>query len=671
VSQPTYCRLCESRCGLLADVEDGVLTALHPDPTDPTSAGYSCETAQASIAALRSPKRITEPMRRERGTLVPVSWETAITEIGAQLAQIRKTHGAQSTGVYLGEPVLRSSRSLVRSLSFGVGLGTPNILSELCLGAGPRLWITEQMLGVASTLRSDLGRAHYIVLLGGDQRQVGWGPMQAGMAAEAHIEHSRRTKKTKVIVADPRETGLAKDMDQHLQIRPGTEPFLMLGMLAAVVRGGWEDSQFVADYTTGMAELKALLQVWTVDRCAEICGIEAPELSGVALKFSRSAMAIVHPSASSFQNAHGALGAWAWLALHTVTANTLRPGGLYEAKGLFDLHPAIASVPMEGAPKTTTSQAPLQLLQAPATHLLSELKGGLRALVTVSGDPVSTLPAPEQTRTALGDLDLLVCLAQTEDATAAQADWVLPLTHPWEQADLTLHDSGTLPYRGIQWTTALVQPAGSARTAEQILRDLYRAARPGLRDSVWGRHLDLLARYVVSTNLEEWEHRAFDWSSEVDLTQLPEDARRLNLGQEDRAIWRLRNPDDRIHLMPPGVTDLLRAVDPPRVSAEYPFLLRSSQPRDRAPDSLHRDTPIGGLRVHPDAGFEDGARIRISTAHGSLVCQIEHDSSIRPDTLDLAPELQAQGSVLSPKDGADAQMGAPTLDGIPCKLQTV
>jgi hypothetical protein len=75
--------------------------------------------------------------------------------------------------------------------------------------------------------------------------------------------------------------------------------------------------------------------------------------------------------------------------------------------------------------------------------------------------------------------------------------------------------------------------------------------------------------------------------------------------------------------------------------------------------------------VHPDAGFEDGARIRISTAHGSLVCQIEHDSSIRPDTLDLAPELQAQGSVLSPKDGADAQMGAPTLDGIPCKLQTV
>jgi len=322
-----------------------VLQALHPDPKDPTAGGYHCATADASISALVDSKRITEPMRRERGTLVPVTWETAIKEIGEALRKVRKAHGPASTGLYMGEGVLRSSRSLVRSLAFGVGFGTPNVLSELCLGAGPRLWIAEQMLGHAAFLRSDLGRAHYIVLLGGDQRETGWGPMHPGMTTERHIAHSRRTKKTKVIVADPRATPLAEEMDQHLAIRPGTEPFLLLGMLAAVVNGGWQDDQFVADYTTGFDALKRALQGWTVERCAEICGIDAPSLSGVALKYSRSAMAVVHPGASAFQNTHSALGAWAWLALQTVTANTLRPGGLYEGKGVFDLHLASASVP--------------------------------------------------------------------------------------------------------------------------------------------------------------------------------------------------------------------------------------------------------------------------------------------------------------------------------------
>lgn len=668
MSQSTYCRLCDSRCGLFADVTDGVLRALHPDPADPNSGGYHCATAEASISALQDATRITEPMRRERGTLVPVSWETAISEIGAKLREVRKAGGASSTGVYLGEDVLRSSRSLVRSLAFGVGLGTPNLLSELCLGAGPRLWISEQMLGYAAFLRSDLGRAHYIVLLGGDQRETGWGPMHPGMSTEAHIAHSRLTKKTKVIVADPRATPLAQAMDQHLPIRPGTEPFLLLGMLAAVVNGSWEDAQFVRDYTTGFSQLKRVMEGWTVERCAEICGIDAPALSGVALKYSRSAMAVIHPSASAFQNAHGALGAWAWMALQTITANTLRPGGLYEGKGVFDLHLASASVPMQGAPRTPATGAGLQLLQAPATHLVSEIKGGLRALVTISGDPMRRLSGPDQTRAALEGLDLLVCLARTEDETAALADWVLPLTHPWEQADLTVHDSAILPYRGLTWTPALVAAAGQSRPVEQILRDLYKTARPGMRGSVWGRHLDLLARYIVTTDLEEWEHRAFDWSSDVDLAQLPEDVRRLNLGEEDRATWRPTTEDERIHLMPDGIAGLLNAVSPP---VPEPFLVRTSQSRDRAPDAGHRDAAQRGVRMHPDAGHAQGARVRISTAHGSVMATVSHDEHIRPDTIDLAPEDHEGGLKLSPWDGVDPHMGAPHRDGIPCRVDTV
>jgi len=672
VSQPTYCRLCESRCGLLAELNGSGLKALHPDPTDPTSGGFLCETAEASIRALKDARRISEPMRRKNGTLVPVSWDEAIKEIGAQLRAIRSAAGPQGTGVYLGDRVLRSSRSLVRSLAFGVGLGTPHILSELCLGAGPRLWITEQMLGHAALLRSDLGRAHYIVLLGGDQREIGWGPMHPGMAIEAEIAHSRQTKGTKVIVADSRETPLATEMDQYLPIRPGTEPFLLLGMLAAVVHGGSHDKQFVADYTTGFDALSAALQGWTVDRCAEICGVESAALAGMALKYSRAAMAVVHPSASTFQNAHGALGAWAWLALQTVTANTLRPGGLYEGRGVFDLHLAASTVTMEGAPRTVASDTPLQLLQAPATRLNSEIEGGVRALICVGGDPMTRLSGPSHTRRNLESLDLLVCLSQTEDQTAELADWVLPLTHPREQADLTMHDCGILPFRGLNWTPPLTEPAGQARTAEHILKDLYRSAKPGLRGSRWGRHLDLLARYLVQTDLDRWEHRAFEWSSDVDLSELPADARRLSLGDNDRATWRLSTESGRIDLMPEGVSTWLAAIDPPTTNEDAPLLLRTSRAQDRAPDAGHRsDASAAAARLHPDLGFKAGERVRITTEHGSLVSNVAIDPSIRSDTVDLAPEHHEDGLVLSPSGGVAAACGVPIRDGIPCAIERV
>ena len=84
-TEPTYCRVCDSRCGLIAETNGGALHTLRPDESDPVSLGFICDTAAQSISALQSHDRITEPMKRVNGTLTPVSWEKAIEEIGAKL----------------------------------------------------------------------------------------------------------------------------------------------------------------------------------------------------------------------------------------------------------------------------------------------------------------------------------------------------------------------------------------------------------------------------------------------------------------------------------------------------------------------------------------------------------------------------------------------------------
>ena len=163
------------------------------------------------------------------------------------------------------------------------------------------------------------------------------------------------------MVASSHRSEYADEVDGYLSIRPGTEPFLLLGMLHQSLKSGWVDQQYVDKYTTGAEELPELLESWTLERCANICGVSPAQISGVALKFSRAAMAVVHPNSGTFSNANATLGAWAWAALHSVTANMLRPGG-YENIGAFDLVPFYASVRMNSAPKSANG-VPLLLMQ--------------------------------------------------------------------------------------------------------------------------------------------------------------------------------------------------------------------------------------------------------------------------------------------------------------------
>jgi Molybdopterin oxidoreductase Fe4S4 domain len=41
--KPTFCRICEPLCGMVATVEDGRLVALRPDKEHPLSAGFACQ----------------------------------------------------------------------------------------------------------------------------------------------------------------------------------------------------------------------------------------------------------------------------------------------------------------------------------------------------------------------------------------------------------------------------------------------------------------------------------------------------------------------------------------------------------------------------------------------------------------------------------------------------
>lgn len=63
-----------------------------------------------------------------------------------------------------------------------------------------------------------------------------------------------------MVVIDPRRTETAKQADIHLQLRPGTDAFLMSAILAIIVRDNLHDRDFLARHCHGFDAIEALFR---------------------------------------------------------------------------------------------------------------------------------------------------------------------------------------------------------------------------------------------------------------------------------------------------------------------------------------------------------------------------------------------------------------------------
>ena len=625
------------------------------------------------MGAATDARRLRQPRRRTPTGWEDVAWPEAIKEIGGELKAIRSQSGARAIAVYAGAPVGTSSQGTTRTLAFALGLGTPNLFSPLAGHGGAWVRAGELMLGHPVVLQGDVGRAHYVVLLGANQEAQGWGPLQAGRHHADDLTFSRKTKGTKVIAADARKTPMAAGADLHLPIRPGTEVFLLLGMLDTIIKNAWHEKQYVADFATGFEGLATAVAAWPVERVGEICGVAPEAIAGVALKYSRAAMALAHRSPQMLKSENATLASWACIALHGITANLLRPGGLFENKGVIDVQAVAGQLPTDKAPLTRVGGLPLLLLQAPAVLLADEIltpgEGQVRALVSVLGNPAADVPGGDRLRGALEGLDLLVQIDVAENETSPHAHWILPATHPWEREDVHLHDTSILPWRETAYTPALVSPPGEARTEGEILGQLFAEVGPTLRGGAHGAHLRALGALLSRIDLPAWEARAIEFSGKTTLEELRSQGSWQG-GEVDRAYFNVTTASGRIELFPPAIAAALAELKPPRLAAGMDRWLQAAAPPDAAMRAF--DRPAGadpGVGLHSELGFAAGDRVRVTTEAGWVVAIVRLDDGLRPDTVDLPAGYATDVSRLIPGDRHDPFTGAPVFAGLSCRVE--
>ncbi|MEI8255149.1 MAG: molybdopterin-dependent oxidoreductase, partial [Deltaproteobacteria bacterium] len=98
----TFCRICESLCGLDITTENNRVTAIHPDYRHVATQGFACPKGMKQHLMYDSPDRVRYPLRRRGTSFERVTWDEAIADIGERVQKLRGDHGADSIAMYVG-----------------------------------------------------------------------------------------------------------------------------------------------------------------------------------------------------------------------------------------------------------------------------------------------------------------------------------------------------------------------------------------------------------------------------------------------------------------------------------------------------------------------------------------------------------------------------------------
>jgi anaerobic selenocysteine-containing dehydrogenase len=241
----TFCPMCVSRCGATATVVGGRLTAIGPDPAHPTGRAV-CVKGKAAPRILEHPDRLLHPLRRTHPKGAPdpgweqISWDEALDTIASRLGQIADESGPEAVVFGSASP---STSALSDSVDWITRLrrafGSPNFTCAMELCGWGRYLASTYTFGapVPGAFMPDLESAGCILYWG-------YNPSVSRLVhATATVDAVNRG--ARLVVVDPRRTGLASKAEHWLQVRPGTDGALALGLTHVMLERGWYDEAFV------------------------------------------------------------------------------------------------------------------------------------------------------------------------------------------------------------------------------------------------------------------------------------------------------------------------------------------------------------------------------------------------------------------------------------------
>jgi len=482
-TEKVFCgRMDHGGCGLLVEIEDGRIVSIKGDPDAP-SKGYICRRGRAQIERLYHPDRLRYPQKRTgkkgENKWQRISWDEALDTISSKLIECKEKYGAESALFMHGAPKGMEYFFLYR---LAYSYGSPNVITTGSVCFAPRLGAGIITNGYYP--HPDLGHPPELIL--------GWGSNHLATSADGVIAPEvlqAINGGSRLIYIDPVKRDLAAKSEVWLQIRPGMDGLLSLGMIKVIIEEELYDREFVERWTYGFDELKTHISSHSLKKIQDATWISENDIKKVARSYAAAESASILWGNAIDQNINSIQIARSLLILMALTGNLDSPGGNIQPgltntvkaselmltkkyhhifdKGIgkeFKLGAMIGVVPYNLAIKAILHEDPYKI-----------------SFAYIQGtNPIMTYPNSKESFEAMKNIDFLAVADLFMTPTAQMADIVLPVATHFEFNDLGYFG---LPYGKVQVRSKTIDPLGECWSDVKMINEL--ALRLNLKDSFW------------------------------------------------------------------------------------------------------------------------------------------------------------------------------------------
>ena len=455
----TACPLdCPDACSLAVTVQHGKVITIDGSHKNPVTGGYICAKVRKFDQRLYGPDRLLYPAirkgRKGESRFKRASWDEALQLVVERMQQAKSAHGAESILPYSygGSNGLLTQDNLDAQL--WRRFGTSRLARTLC--AAPTGAANMALYGkMASVVYQDYPEARLIIL---------WGvnPSASGIHLIPYVREAQKRGATLVVI-DPRTTPLARSADVHLALKPGTDVAVALAIHRYLFTNGYTDAAFLRDHATGADELRERAEPWTIEKAAEVAGVDSSALAGVAELYAQTSPALIRCGWGLERNRNGGNAAMAVLALPAVGGKFGVRGGGYSMSNSASWNIDRTWI---GTPEPDTRVVNMNHLG----RALTEYKDPpVNVLFVYNCNPAATVPDQRRVVRGLQREDLFtVVFEQVMTDTAVYADVLLPATTFLEGYDFA-KAYGPI---NLDLGKAVVDAAGEARSNADVFGEL-------------------------------------------------------------------------------------------------------------------------------------------------------------------------------------------------------
>jgi len=649
---------CPDTCAWTVTVRDGRGVSLAGARDHPFTRGALCGKVSHYLDGLRAPDRLLHPLRRVgakgEGRFEETTWDDALQLVADRFEETIDRYGAEAILPYISGGTLgKIQMAMMPERLFGY-LGASRSVDTICSAATSAAFDTTLGGGVGFD-PEDLDRANLVLLWGTNTLSTNVHQWRFVLGARERGAH--------IVAIDPIRTETARNCDEHVQLFPGTDAALALGLMHVVVELGAHDTDWLGRHAVGWPALQRRIDEWPVERAAAVCQLDPAVLRSLGERLATSRPTAIR-TLLGLQR-HGGAGAAvrAICAIPAVTGDWRHVGG-----GVLAVtwgHSQIAVEHPSDLPKTEARGIDNSRL---AEALTTTDDPPVKALFVMNANPAASCPALGRVRAGLAREDLFTVVADHRlTDTADFADVVLPATAGPEHLDVATGYG----HHYVIWSEPAVEAPGECLPNTEIIRRLAAAMgcdHPRLSDS----DFDLARAVLKPAGITPEQLRTEGWARVANFER----------GTAPFAEGGFPTPSGKVELTPNG--DTAGAVDyvpsheisDEQLAQRFPLVLIAAAGRfltnsTFAASGWHlKKTGPPRIQLHPDdaasRGLDTGDHVEVSNDRGAFSAEVVVTDDTRPGVAftqkSYWPKKTGGTNVNSTTAERDADLGrAPTF----------